>query len=97
MCVHCRKMQAHPWKYESKPSGILKRHLNICHPYQETQRIGSGTQSSSMSQFLSAGDASPISQPITKVLIDQQVLKLVISANLPFNVVENEYFRELIS
>ena len=97
MCVHCRKMQVHPWKYESKPSGILKRHLNTCGPYRETRRIGSGAQLSSMNQFFNPGDASPIIQPITKALIDQQVLKFVISANLSFNVIENEYFHELIS
>jgi len=50
-----------------------------------------------MNQFFNPGDASPIIQPITKALIDQQVLKFVISANLSFNVIENEYFHELIS
>ncbi len=97
MYLHCRKMQAHPWKYESKPSGILKRHLNNCGPYRESQRIGSGSQASSMTQFFSSGDTTPTSRPITKALIDQQVLKFMISANLPFNAVENENFRELIS
>ena len=96
MCVHCRKMQAHPWKYESKPSGILKRHLNACGPFRESQRIGSKSQHSSMSQFFPSGEAlGP--QPITNALIDQEVLKFVISATLPFSIVENEYFHDLIS
>jgi hypothetical protein len=96
MCLHCRKIQAHPWKYESKPSGTLKRHLNSCSSYRESQRIGSGSQLSSKNQFFPVREESP-SQSITKALIDQQVLKFVISANLSFNTVENEYFRELIS
>ena len=49
-----------------------------------------------MSQFFPSGEALA-SQPITKALIDQQVLKFVISATLPFSVIENEYFRDLIS
>lgn len=97
MCLHCRKMQAHPWKYESKPSGILKRHLNTCGPFRESQRIGSKSQHSSMSQFFPSGEALATSPPITKALVDQQVLKFVISATLPFNIVENEYFCDLIS
>jgi len=97
MCLHCRKMQAHPWKYESKPSGVLKRHLNSCGPYRETQRIGSVSGVSSMSHFFPFEEATSTSQPITKSRIHQQVLKFVISANLPFNTVENEHFRELVS
>lgn len=36
ICVRRRKMQVHPWKYESKPSGILKRHLNACGPFRKS-------------------------------------------------------------
>jgi hypothetical protein len=36
-------------------------------------------------------------QPITKSQIEEQVLKFLISANIPFRQADNEYFRELVS
>ena len=93
--MYCGGTKSHPWRLKSKPTTPLNDHLSICRAYKQFQRNGS--QPSSVTQYLLNNQSPHQRQPLTRVDIEDQVLKFFISANIPFRQVENEFFRELVS
>jgi hypothetical protein len=96
ICMHCRELLPHPWKKVSKPTTRLNSHIKDCRAYQHRhhQETG-GATSSSVAEFFSTYNRRCSS--LTKLQIEDQVLKFFISANIPFRQLENEHFRELVS
>jgi hypothetical protein len=81
----------HPGRLKSKPTTSILRHYPKCNAYIRFQR---GVSEATLSGFLEQGQ---LRQTVTKAMIEEEVLKYVISGNIPFAKVENEHFRKLIS
>lgn len=92
VCIYCSRTYTHPWAFKSKPTRSLSRHLQDCIRYHRTQQ---GHQLSLIANFFTHSQSSQL-QP-TKSQIEEQVLKFLISASIPFRQADNEYFRELVS
>jgi len=91
----------HPNQLPSKPTTSLKRHFPKCKEYLRAQQRGSDAQSSSTfthywDNYQSAQNRRG-TEIVTKPMLEEEILKFVISANIPFNQVENEHFRRIIS
>ena len=50
-----------------------------------------------LSGFFDNNQQAQLQQTVTKAMIEEEVLKYIISGNIPFTQVENEHFRKLIS
>ena len=94
VCMYCSRAYTHPWSFKSKPTRSLSRHLQDCIRFHRTQQVSN--QPPSIANFFNQSQSSHL-QPITKSQIEEQVLKFLISASIPFRQADNEYFRELVS
>ena len=91
VCLHCHTKYKHPWQYSSKPTVALSRHIKSCSQYKRYVRQGS--QTSTISNYFNIKSAERVTKPV----IEGQILKFFISANIPFRQADNEHFRRLIS
>ena len=88
----------HPNRLPTKPTTSLKRHFLKCKEYLRAQRGRSdGQLSSTLTQYWGQSAQNGRTEPLTKLMLEEEILKFVISANLPFSQVENEHFRKIIS
>src|SRR5205814_5155688 len=91
VCLHCHTKYKHPWQYSSKPTAALSRHIKVCSQYK--QYVQQGSQTSTISNYFHTKS----SERVTKSVIESQILKFFISANIPFRQADNEHFRQLIA
>lgn len=91
----------HPNRLPSKPTTSLKHHFPKCKEYLHSQRGESNAQSlSTLTHYWENRESAQNqrgNETITKLMLEEEILKFDISANLPFNQIENEHFRRLIS
>ena len=97
-CKYCNVTVMHPNRLPTKPTTSLKRHFLKCKEYLRAQRGQSdGQLSSTLTQYWGQSAQNRRTEPLTKLMLEEEILKFVISANLPFSQVENEHFRKIIS
>lgn len=91
----------HPNRLPTKPTTSLKRHFPKCKEYLRYQQGESRAHSlSTMTRYWENRNSAQNqrgNETITKLMLEKEILKFVISANLSFNQVENEHFQRLIS
>lgn len=91
----------HPNRLPTKPTTSLKCHLSKCKEHLCSQQHESNAPSLSTLTHYWENHKSVQNQrankTVTKSMLEEEILKFVISANLPFNQVENEHFQRLIS
>jgi len=91
----------HPNRLPTKPTTSLKRHFPKCKEYLRSQRHESNAQSlSTLTHYWESHESAQNqrgNKTITNAMLEEEILKFVISANLPFNQVENGHFQRLIS
>ena len=88
----------HPNRLASKPTTSLKRHYLSCKIYHRTQR--ESQSSSILERYWDKNEPTHNrygTKPVTNSMLEEEILKFVISGNIPFNQVENQHFRNLIS
>src|SRR5947199_5168927 len=96
ICMFCNAKYTHPYCMKSAPTTALKRHIQSCAKYQRFSREES--RHNSIFDFFPTNHALQEKQSnITKEILEEQVLKFFISANISFNQAENEHFQKLIS
>ena len=81
----------HPYTVRTNPTNSIARHYPKCREYKVHIRGGSELQSTVSSYF------QPQRNELTMAKIEEEILKYVISGNIPFNQVENQHFRNIIS
>jgi hypothetical protein len=84
----------HPGRLKSKATTSILRHYPKCNAYLLFKRRVS---EATLSGFVDNNQQAQLRQTVTKAMIEEEVLKYVISGNIPFTQVENEHFRKLIS
>ena len=81
---------------KSAPITALKRHIQSCAKYQRFSR--EGFQHNFIFDYFLTNHALQEKQSnVMKEILEEQVLKFFISANISFNQAENEHFQKLIS
>jgi hypothetical protein len=96
LCKYCHNPVMHPYTVSTNPTNSIARHYPKCKQYKAHTQGGSESQSTMSSYFQPAGLQSQRNE-LTQAMVEEEILKYVISGNIPFNQVENQHFRNIIS
>jgi len=96
LCKYCHDPVMHPYTVPTNPTNSIARHYPKCKQYKAHVRGDSELQST-MSSYFQPAELQPQGNELTQARVEEEILKYVISGNIPFNQVENQHFRNIIS
>ena len=95
LCKHCKATMSHPNRNGDKSTSNMRRHLEKCGPYN--RYLCQYAESASDGLHACTGWKRPGDHgPMTSERLREMLLRILISANLPFAFVGNEDFRQLL-
>jgi len=86
----------HPHRVATRPTNSIARHYPKCREYIRSQRSSQSQFQPMMTSYFEPASNSQ-GNGLTKAMVEEEILKYIISGNIPFNQVENEHFRRIIS
>ena len=96
LCKYCHAPIMHPYTIPTNPTNSIARHYPKCSKYKSRFQEDSRSQSTMSSCFQSSGHQLN-GNDITKARVKEEILKYIISGDIPFSQVENQHFRNIIS
>lgn len=97
LCKYCHDPIMHPYTVSTNPTNSIARHYPKCKQYKSYTQKGSESQSTMSSYFQTAAGLQQSRNEPTTARVEEEILKYIISGNIPFNQVENQHFRNIVS